>query len=58
MDVDRFKYPVPCESLKWKEQCSWVLARFGPIGSRWDYHKASFYFTNEKDQMLFQIAWG
>ncbi len=53
----KFKYSVPANATNWEVQITWMLNKFGEIGSEWDYHRTRFWFTNEQDQLLFVLKW-
>ncbi len=35
----------------------WCIQTFGPPGHRWFISNRRFYFTQEKDAMLFELRW-
>lgn len=50
------KYP------KWSETCAWAIDNFGLPGDRFTTHSTEeyldFYFVDERDAILFQLARG
>jgi hypothetical protein len=46
----------------WNETCAWVIEQFGLPGDKYETHVTEdymdFYFTDERDAILFQLARG
>lgn len=53
----KFKYSVPASATNWDVQIQWMSEHYGEIGVGWDYHRTKFWFTNEKDKLIFVLMW-
>jgi len=46
----------------WNETCAWVIEKFGLPGDKYETHVTEdymdFYFTDERDAILFQLVRG
>ena len=53
----KFIYSVPASATDWEVQIDWMQQQYGEIGVGWDYHRTKFWFTNERDKLMFVLMW-
>lgn len=53
----KFIYFVPASATNWDVQINWMQEHYGEIGEGWDYHRTKFWFTNERDKLVFVLMW-
>jgi hypothetical protein len=48
--------------IDWNETCAWVIEQFGLPGDKFETHSTEdymdFYFTDERDAILFELTCG
>ena len=59
---DRIPWETNQIHSKWNETCAWAVEQFGLPGDRFTTHATEeymdFYFTDERDAILFELARG
>lgn len=53
----KFIYSVPASATNWEVQINWMQQQYGEMGVGWDYHRTKFWFTNERDKLVFVLMW-
>ena len=58
----RIPWIVNGNITKWNETCAWAIEQFGLPGDKYETHSTEdymdFYFTDERDAILFELARG